>query len=42
MECGDGTLCCGESFEFDFTGINLDTVEFYPIENTRYYCDDLH
>jgi hypothetical protein len=35
MECGDGTLCCDESFEFDFTGINLDTVEFYPIENTR-------
>jgi|SRR5919108_1779366 hypothetical protein len=35
MKCGPGTLCCGVSFQFDFTGIDLSTVRFYAYEGTR-------
>lgn len=35
MKCGDGTLCCGASFQFDFTGIDPSTVRFYAFEDTR-------
>jgi hypothetical protein len=35
MKCGDGTLCCGASFQFDFTGIDPSSVRFYAFEGTR-------
>jgi hypothetical protein len=35
MQCGDGTLCCGAEFQFDFTGIDPAMVRFYAFEGTR-------
>jgi hypothetical protein len=35
MQCGDGTLCCGATFQFDFTGIDPATVRFYAFEGTH-------
>ena len=35
MQCGDGDLCCGAEFQFDFTGIDPATVRFYAFEGTR-------
>jgi hypothetical protein len=35
MQCGDGSLCCGQSFNFDFTGIDPTTLNFYAIGDTK-------
>ena len=35
MECGEGSLCCGASFNFDFTGIDPASVVFYAIGGTK-------
>jgi hypothetical protein len=35
MLCGDGTLCCGAEFQFNFDGIDPGSVRFYAFEGTR-------
>ncbi len=35
MQCDDGTLCCNAGFDFDFTGIDMDTLRFYVYEGTK-------
>jgi hypothetical protein len=35
MQCGEGTLCCGAQFEFDFEKADPGSVNFYAFEGTN-------